>query len=252
MILWIDVTYDCNLKCSYCDAYTYERKNTDTDEERYQNILQRLQNFKDIEEVRICGGEPTLFKYLWNLVDYLLERDYRVLLYTNGLKEIPLKYKDKIRLYSSFHLEYPKLWKKVYHNTKDFDTIYNILVREYEKYPNFTELDGILKNDIKVHIQYITEPHRKDIQGTLENYQKFIEYLQARGKNDVFYNEDIAKNYYARRMSICNMNAYDIDGKPECSCHNSLCTYPKCTYTEYQEYHKAKSKLKSLERALLL
>jgi 7-carboxy-7-deazaguanine synthase len=74
----------CNLKCSYCDTkYAWqEGKTIDTDE-----IVKRVSSYK-CRLVEITGGEPLLQDETPRLIDILLEKDYTVLLETNGSIDI--------------------------------------------------------------------------------------------------------------------------------------------------------------------
>jgi 7-carboxy-7-deazaguanine synthase len=70
----------CNLRCTYCDTrYAYESGAAMSLEEIAAELLEfpcRL--------VEITGGEPLMQKETPQLVHYLLEKGYRVLVETNG------------------------------------------------------------------------------------------------------------------------------------------------------------------------
>ena len=74
----------CNLRCSYCDTrYAYEggiRLKVD-------NIIQEISRFP-CRLVEITGGEPLLQEETPALVTRLLDMGYKVLLETNGSKDI--------------------------------------------------------------------------------------------------------------------------------------------------------------------
>ena len=74
----------CNLRCSYCDTtYAYEEGEDLTPEE----VLTKVQELA-CPLVEVTGGEPLLQKEVYPLIAKLLERDYSVLLETNGSLDI--------------------------------------------------------------------------------------------------------------------------------------------------------------------
>ncbi len=74
----------CNLRCSYCDTtYAYEEGEDLT----VEDVLAKVQDLV-CPLVEITGGEPLLQKEVSTLIGKLLEKDYSVLLETNGSLDI--------------------------------------------------------------------------------------------------------------------------------------------------------------------
>lgn len=74
----------CNLRCAYCDTpYAYEEGETLSIAE----ILERIRSFH-CPLVEITGGEPMLQRETPGLVTALLQEGYRVLVETNGSRDI--------------------------------------------------------------------------------------------------------------------------------------------------------------------
>lgn len=74
----------CNLRCSYCDtAYAYEEGSW----LEIPVIERQIRSF-DCRLVEITGGEPLLQAETPELIRTLLDRNYTVLLETNGSREI--------------------------------------------------------------------------------------------------------------------------------------------------------------------
>lgn len=74
----------CNLRCSYCDTmYAYE----EGDELSIDTIIDRIASYRCFL-VEVTGGEPLLQKETPDLVKGFLQRDYTVLLETNGSLDI--------------------------------------------------------------------------------------------------------------------------------------------------------------------
>lgn len=83
-LLYLDVTYRCNLNCLYCASH---RTNTRTGLAYGPSLNQLMGLIKDSPAtsiVHLSGGEPTLFEDLMALCVYATEKQKRVLLSTNG------------------------------------------------------------------------------------------------------------------------------------------------------------------------
>ncbi len=73
----------CNLNCLFCSV-----KNRDMDELDFEELKTALRDFRDIglkSVVLSGGGEPTLYPYINELIDYIVEWDMEVGLITNGI-----------------------------------------------------------------------------------------------------------------------------------------------------------------------
>ncbi|HPZ08982.1 MAG TPA: radical SAM protein [Candidatus Eremiobacteraeota bacterium] len=76
----------CNLACSYCDTMYARQKG---EEISIPSIILKVKEF-NIPLVEITGGEPLLQKDIPLLIENLLERDFKVLVETNGSIDIGL------------------------------------------------------------------------------------------------------------------------------------------------------------------
>ncbi len=75
----------CNLRCSYCDStYTYGEGTDYT----IDKILEEVTSYAPIKLVEITGGEPLLQNDVYELISDLRDRDYSILLETNGTIDI--------------------------------------------------------------------------------------------------------------------------------------------------------------------
>ncbi len=82
----------CNLRCSYCDTkYAYKNGNS-MNIDRIVEIVERY----ECPLVEITGGEPLIQEETPVLVNSLLERGYKVLVETNGTKNINVLAKDAV------------------------------------------------------------------------------------------------------------------------------------------------------------
>jgi len=79
----------CNLRCSYCDTkYAYKTEYTKT----ILELIKEIEKYLPAKLVTITGGEPLIQSNVYELIDKLLEKNYKILLETNGslpLDDIP-------------------------------------------------------------------------------------------------------------------------------------------------------------------
>ena len=77
-------TTGCNLRCSYCDTkYAYDSG----EEMKIEEILKEISQYP-CKYICITGGEPLLQNEIINLIDALIEKNYKICIETNGSKNI--------------------------------------------------------------------------------------------------------------------------------------------------------------------
>ena len=127
--IFIRLTY-CNLRCSYCDSeYTFhEGKDMSINE-----ILDKIKSYS-CELVEVTGGEPLFQKGCTNLLQKLVNLDYKVLLETSGsltIKDVP---KDVINIIDfkcpSSNMKKKNLWDNVNYLKSDDEVKFVIGDRE--------------------------------------------------------------------------------------------------------------------------
>ena len=83
----INLTYRCNLNCSYCYIGDYLNKNEvykSRIDISLEDIKRRVEDF-EIDTIFLTGGEPLLYPNLEELLDYLYTKNIQVNIATNGL-----------------------------------------------------------------------------------------------------------------------------------------------------------------------
>ena len=99
--LWFNTGTLCNLKCNDC----YIESSPTNDSLQYINLLEVK---KYIEEIKInnlgtnliglTGGEPFMNPYILSILSYLLENKFKILLLSNGMRPIALKFEKILTL----------------------------------------------------------------------------------------------------------------------------------------------------------
>ena len=80
----IFLTKHCNMNCVHCSVNAGKSSEKELPLEFWKNIFDQIEQ-SNVIKVTITGGEPTLFPYFWELIDYIkLKKIYKCLL-TNAL-----------------------------------------------------------------------------------------------------------------------------------------------------------------------
>lgn len=97
----ICLTDRCNLECTYCYAEAGKFRNGDLTPEQWQEAIRALVRL-GMRKATVAGGEPTLSRALFPVLQVLAEADAAIQLFTNGLllkpniierlKEVPLNF----------------------------------------------------------------------------------------------------------------------------------------------------------------
>ena len=127
--IFIRLTY-CNLRCSYCDSeYTfYEGTDMSIDK-----ILNKIKKYS-CKLVEVTGGEPLFQKNCIELLQKLVDLDYKVLLETSGsltIKDVP---KEVINIIDfkcpSSNMKKKNLWENINYLKPDDEVKFVIGNRE--------------------------------------------------------------------------------------------------------------------------
>jgi len=114
LLVTLYLTFRCNFKCSYCCSLSNSKRyHQDIKLDDAFKVIDRIRDFEKPVVLTLLGGEPTLYKDLYKIINYAEAVDnIKVIeLYTNGSKEIKLS---------------PKLIPviSIHHNPKFYDIIY--------------------------------------------------------------------------------------------------------------------------------
>lgn len=99
------ITSKCNLRCEFCYVIDRERKH-ELDFIKLKHFISVIQPLS----VEITGGEPTLYPYISEYIDFLHRNIIKIGMTTNGthlhdIKEINLKKMDWIRVSINHYIE---------------------------------------------------------------------------------------------------------------------------------------------------
>jgi radical SAM protein with 4Fe4S-binding SPASM domain len=85
--VYFNLTKNCNLKCIYCyaNAGSTAIKNIKNQSLTFwKNTIDQLSDLNKNATINFTGGEPTIYKYFWNIVEHAKNRGFKLTLITNG------------------------------------------------------------------------------------------------------------------------------------------------------------------------
>jgi len=161
-MLNINLLYGCNLSCSYCslEMPTGNRpKAKRVGLEDWKTFVNEFTSKNKIREIYVSGGEPTMVKYLPDLVNWLLSKGFHVVVFSNlfspeRLLQIKKSYRFKVQatfhsnddIINRFELAYQKVKAK---HRVDVDEIGKQLLT-YSVVKPFQDVRDLMDNEFRV------------------------------------------------------------------------------------------------------
>ena len=100
--IWFTVNRACNLSCKWCYA-----QETDKNCNMELDIAKQLINISTdngIKNFKLIGGDPTIYLYFWDVIEYIIKTNASITIVTNGIKLAEDNFCLKLKEYT-----YPKL-----------------------------------------------------------------------------------------------------------------------------------------------
>ncbi len=99
---WLTVNRACNLSCKWCYA-----QETDKNCNMELDIAKQLINISTdngIKNFKLIGGEPTIYPFFWDVIEYIIKANASITIITNGVKLAEDTFCNRLKDYN-----YPKL-----------------------------------------------------------------------------------------------------------------------------------------------
>lgn len=133
-IFELKASYYCNLSCNFCVFSERKGKYRSLSSRQILEAVKRIsKKYPQIDYFIISGGEPTIRKDLWEILDavYNYLRPSKIVIHTNGLilppeEEIKKLCEKKLTIFLSFHTLSPKTYAK-FTNTQRLPLLVNNL-----------------------------------------------------------------------------------------------------------------------------
>lgn len=145
-------TSGCNFRCSYCHNYKLWEKREDT--LTYKELSAILKAAKEnwVEAICITGGEPTIHKDLFKVINFIKKKGFKIKLDTNGSN--PERIKELLNLVDYFAMDYKASlsnYKKIIRTNIDLNKIKesrDLIINKAKDYEfRTTIIPGIHKED---------------------------------------------------------------------------------------------------------
>ena len=110
--LLLFLTFRCTLHCDYCALKYIDGKYPKSSEITLSDWKRIVKSFpRKIREVKITGGEPMIMPYFTELVNWLVDEGYFVLVITNLSIKRNIKISDRLLISATNHVS-----SKVFHS----------------------------------------------------------------------------------------------------------------------------------------
>jgi MoaA/NifB/PqqE/SkfB family radical SAM enzyme len=205
------ITERCNSKCKMCSIWSLKNKSYEMTSKEFNNLYS-MHDFREVEDLCISGGEPTLRKDIFRVVDNIIENlpKLRMLfLSTNGsnpkiVKNFVKRYSSKVKeIYICISLEGNREVNKIIRG-----------VDSYEKVVETVRLVNSLKlRNSKIIFSTTIVPENCN-EKSLNHIRRLAKELgctfsfRLASRNDTFYHNTRSKNFLINKNQLEFLKEY--------------------------------------------
>jgi MoaA/NifB/PqqE/SkfB family radical SAM enzyme len=191
----LELTNTCNLKCPLCFRNTHPENIPNIKYRDLEDIIFQLEQYNNLKYITLAGpnSEPTLYPYLFELIEYLKLRSIEISIFINGETHDDLFYKKLGLTLRDKELSH-KIYFTICGSTQELHEKYRVNSSLKKVLRN---LDNALKFNPNVILTWIVFEYNQD--DYLENKNKFKKY-----NLEVFYTLPIAEHF--------NLESYKKEG----------------------------------------
>jgi len=193
--VYFNLTKNCNLKCIYCyaNAGNTAIKNIKNQSLTFwERTIDQLFDLNKNATINFTGGEPTIYKYFWNIVEHAKNRGFKLILFTNGSNSEAKDIQRYFDYFSSIKVSIDSLREDSNSLTRGKDSLF----------PAQTFIDVLIQNGMKPTIMVVVSKYNKRYLYEINDKYKSsaaIRYqpMYNMGRGDKLINISIAaKEYY--------------------------------------------------------
>jgi len=173
-VFYFNVTYRCNSNCIFCAAnHPLWQDSSEMTASEFSQMVQE-QGCSSGDRVIVNGGEPTIHKEFWDILDAINQLDARIDLFTNGIKLKDESFVKRLLEYDGIHIRIP-----LFGSTPAAHDRLTGVSGNFEA--TVKGLDNLYKN---IHGNTSIEVKMLLSKATVEENEKIYELVQSRWKHD--------------------------------------------------------------------
>ena len=165
--VYFNLTKNCNLKCIYCYANAGKTAIKDIKDHSlgfWKRTIDQLCGMNNNATINITGGEPTIYKYFWNVVKYAKNKGLNLLLITNGSNNKKNDIQKYLDYFSSFQVSIDSLREEVNSLTRG-----NSSLLPAQKF-----IDNLIENGVKPTIMVVVSKYNKSYLYEINDKYKYL------------------------------------------------------------------------------
>jgi radical SAM protein with 4Fe4S-binding SPASM domain len=195
--VYFNLTKNCNLKCIYCYANAGKNAIKNIKDQSigfWENIIDQLYDLNKNATINFTGGEPTIYKYFWNVVEYAKKRGLKLLLITNGSTSQNEDIQKYLDYFSSIEVSIDSLREEINSLTRGKSSLFSA-----QKF-----VDTLMENGMETTIMVVVSEFNKRFLYEINDKYKF----SAKIKYQPMYNMGRADKIES--ISITGKEYYNI------------------------------------------
>jgi radical SAM protein with 4Fe4S-binding SPASM domain len=126
--VYFNLTKNCNLKCIYCYANAGNTALKDIKDQSlafWERTIDQLYRLNKNATINVTGGEPTTYKYFWDVVQYAKNRCLKLILITNGSNSRDKDIQKYLDYFSSVQVSIDSLREEINSLTRGKNSLFH-------------------------------------------------------------------------------------------------------------------------------
>lgn len=152
---WLTINRSCNLSCQWCYAYEYTKTKSQMEVELAKKLID-ISIAVGTKSLFLIGGEPTIYPYFFEILNYLIDCKVDIIVVTNGIMLGNDEFCDKIAKLSYNRLHFGISLKGA--SEKEYIQFCNNDVWQLVLHA----LDNCNKNNFSYSLSYVLTPENAE------------------------------------------------------------------------------------------
>ena len=150
--VYFNLTKNCNLKCIYCYANAGNTAIKNQNLIFWKNAIDQLFSLNKNAKINLTGGEPTIYNFFWDVVEYAQKRGFNLTLITNGSNIDNDNINKYLDLFNSIQISLDSLREEVNSLTRGKGSLS----------PAQKSIETLIENGMQLTIMVVVTQYNKD------------------------------------------------------------------------------------------